>query len=201
VEAALEGTCARDLNRMLLSTLRRVDRRATLHAAWTSEEITEHFFDYTARWGASGPDTGDEPRSESLMRLLRGTHGHHAASKLIMRQKTSAVRPAAIRTLNQPSLQSTSPNPYTLRLSPGASTKRCPRHPGYIAHKVHLLVRYDLEWEPLEMEDGEEIRVHTFTLDESLAATRMDYRFEPEAALGLWLYRGWMSKGNINFES
>jgi len=26
-------------------------------------------------------------------------------------------------------------------------------HPGHIAHKVHLLVAYDLEWEPLEMED------------------------------------------------
>ena len=49
VEAELEGTSARDLNRMLLSALRRVDRRATLHAAWTSEGITEHFFDYTAR--------------------------------------------------------------------------------------------------------------------------------------------------------
>ena len=49
VEAELEGTSARDLNRMLLSGLRWVDRRATLHAAWTSEGITEHFFDYTAR--------------------------------------------------------------------------------------------------------------------------------------------------------
>src|SRR6266567_4389972 len=35
-------------------------------------------------------------------------------------------------------------------------------HPGYIAHKVHLLVAYDLEWEPLDMEDGEEILAHTF---------------------------------------
>ncbi len=61
-------------------------------------------------------------------------------------------------------------------------------HPGYIAHKVHLLVAYDLEWEPLEIEDGEEIRVHTFTLDEALAASRIDYRCDPEAALALWLY-------------
>ena len=61
-------------------------------------------------------------------------------------------------------------------------------HPGYIAHKVHLLVAYDLEWDPLEMDDGEEIRVHTFTLDEALAATREDYRCDPEAALALWLY-------------
>ena len=61
-------------------------------------------------------------------------------------------------------------------------------HPGYIAHKVHLLVAYDLEWDPLEMEDGEEIRIHTFTLEEALAATQVDYRCDPEAALALWLY-------------
>jgi len=61
-------------------------------------------------------------------------------------------------------------------------------HPGYIVHKVHLLVAYDLEWDPLEMDDGEEIRVHTFTLDEALAATRVDYRCDHEAALALWLY-------------
>lgn len=63
-------------------------------------------------------------------------------------------------------------------------------HPGYIAHKVHLYVAYDLEWEPLDMEDGEEIRVHTLTLDEALAETRVDYRCDPEAALALWLYVG-----------
>jgi hypothetical protein len=48
-------------------------------------------------------------------------------------------------------------------------------HPGYITHKVHLLVASDLEWDPLEMEDGEEIRVHTFTLDEALQATNMNH--------------------------
>ena len=32
-------------------------------------------------------------------------------------------------------------------------------HPGYITRKVHLFVAYDLEWKPLDMEDGEEIRV------------------------------------------
>ena len=49
---------------------------------------------------------------------------------------------------------------------------------------------YDLEWDPLEMEDGEEILVKTFTLEEALAATQEDYRFDPEAALALWLYAG-----------
>jgi FKBP-type peptidyl-prolyl cis-trans isomerase 2 len=43
-------------------------------------------------------------------------------------------------------------------------------HPGYIVHKVHLLVAYDLEWDLLEMEDGEEIRVHTCTLDEAFGS-------------------------------
>ncbi|HEU0000108.1 MAG TPA: hypothetical protein VFQ36_04375 [Ktedonobacteraceae bacterium] len=61
-------------------------------------------------------------------------------------------------------------------------------HPGYIAHKVHLLVAYDLEWDPLEMEDGEEVRVHTFTWETALAATKEDCRCDPEAALALWLY-------------
>lgn len=63
-------------------------------------------------------------------------------------------------------------------------------HPGYIAHKVHLMVAYDLEWDPLDMEDGEEILVHTFTLDEALAVTKIDYRCDPEAALALWVYVG-----------
>ena len=63
-------------------------------------------------------------------------------------------------------------------------------HPGYIGHKVHLLVAQDLEWDPLEMEDGEEIGVHTLTLDEALTATREDYRCDPEVALALWLYAG-----------
>jgi 8-oxo-dGTP pyrophosphatase MutT (NUDIX family) len=63
-------------------------------------------------------------------------------------------------------------------------------HPGYMAHKVHLFVAFDLEWEPLEMDEEEEIRVRTFTLEEALAATREDYRCDPEAALALWLYVG-----------
>ena len=45
-------------------------------------------------------------------------------------------------------------------------------HTGYIAHKVHLLVAYDLVWNPLEMDDEEEIQVHTFTLDEALAVIK-----------------------------
>ena len=63
-------------------------------------------------------------------------------------------------------------------------------HLGYIGHKVHLLVAHDLEWDPLDLEDGEEIRIQTFTLDEALATTKEDYRCYPEAALALWLYAG-----------
>lgn len=63
-------------------------------------------------------------------------------------------------------------------------------HPGYMAHKVHVFVADSLEWNPLAMEDGEEIRVVTFPLQEALEATKQDYRFDPEAALALWLYAG-----------
>jgi hypothetical protein len=63
-------------------------------------------------------------------------------------------------------------------------------HPGYVAHKVHLFMAHDLEWDPLEMEAHEEIRVQTFTLKEALAATQLDYRCDPEAALAIWLYAG-----------
>jgi ADP-ribose pyrophosphatase len=43
-------------------------------------------------------------------------------------------------------------------------------YPGYVAHKVHLLAAFDLEWGPLEMDDGEEIRVHACTLDEAFGS-------------------------------
>jgi hypothetical protein len=52
-----------------------------------------------------------------------------------------------------------------------------------------------LEWDPLELEDGEEMLAQTFTLDEALAATQIDYRCDPEAALALWLYAGHVGKG------
>jgi hypothetical protein len=51
-----------------------------------------------------------------------------------------------------------------------------------IAHKVRLFVAYDLEWDPLELGDQEEIHVQTFTLDEALEATRLECRCDPEAA-------------------
>jgi ADP-ribose pyrophosphatase len=59
-------------------------------------------------------------------------------------------------------------------------------HPGYVAHKVHLFVAYDVEWDPLNMESGEEIRGKTFALDDALAVTRYEYRYDPQAALAVW---------------
>jgi 8-oxo-dGTP pyrophosphatase MutT (NUDIX family) len=63
-------------------------------------------------------------------------------------------------------------------------------HPGYISHRVHVFLAYDLEWDPLEQDRHEEIRVRTYELKEALTETRMDYRFDPEAALALWIYAG-----------
>jgi hypothetical protein len=44
-----EGVNARDLNRALLTELRRVEKRTRLRAEWTSEGTTEKFFDYVAK--------------------------------------------------------------------------------------------------------------------------------------------------------
>jgi hypothetical protein len=49
VRAELEGSSARDLNRHLLSELRRVEKRTRLRSEWTSEGITERFFDYVPK--------------------------------------------------------------------------------------------------------------------------------------------------------
>ena len=46
VEAALSGSSARDLNRALLSALRRAERRTRLRSSWTAAGLTERFFDY-----------------------------------------------------------------------------------------------------------------------------------------------------------
>ncbi|HEY4894703.1 MAG TPA: hypothetical protein VII01_01320 [Solirubrobacteraceae bacterium] len=46
LEASMTGESARDLNRRLLSALRRVERRTRLPAEWTSAGVTHRFFDY-----------------------------------------------------------------------------------------------------------------------------------------------------------
>jgi hypothetical protein len=47
--ATLAGASAQDLNRSLLSALRRVERRTRLRAAWTADGVTERFFDYVSK--------------------------------------------------------------------------------------------------------------------------------------------------------
>jgi len=49
VEVELIGQSARDLNRMLLSEMRKAERRTRLRAEWTSDGITERFFDYVPK--------------------------------------------------------------------------------------------------------------------------------------------------------
>ena len=49
VEADLEGESARDLNRMLLSEMRKAEKRTRIRAEWTSGNTTEKFFDYVPK--------------------------------------------------------------------------------------------------------------------------------------------------------
>ncbi|MGA8710814.1 MAG: hypothetical protein ACLP8Y_01190 [Thermoplasmata archaeon] len=58
VEAAMEGGSAKDLNRSVLSALRKVEKRTRLRAEWTAEDGQVYrFFDYvlksTAKPGAA----------------------------------------------------------------------------------------------------------------------------------------------------
>jgi hypothetical protein len=46
VEGVLDGADAREVNRVLLSALRRVERRTRLRAEWTGGGFTYRFFDY-----------------------------------------------------------------------------------------------------------------------------------------------------------
>jgi hypothetical protein len=49
VEANLEGDSARTLNRMLLSELRRAEKKTRIRAEWTSGSTIEKFFDYVPK--------------------------------------------------------------------------------------------------------------------------------------------------------
>jgi hypothetical protein len=49
VEATMLGTDARELNRTLLSALRKVVRRTRLRSEWTSEGVAYRFFDYASK--------------------------------------------------------------------------------------------------------------------------------------------------------
>jgi hypothetical protein len=49
VEAELEGESARDLNRTVLSELRRAEKRTRIRAEWKSGDTVERFFDYVPK--------------------------------------------------------------------------------------------------------------------------------------------------------
>ena len=49
VEATMEGTSAKELNRSLLSELRRVEKKTRLRAEWTCSNTTEKYFDYVLK--------------------------------------------------------------------------------------------------------------------------------------------------------
>jgi hypothetical protein len=60
VRAELEGESARELNRALLSELRRAEKRTRLRAEWTASGTTERFFDYVPKGQRKSP--GDPSR-------------------------------------------------------------------------------------------------------------------------------------------
>lgn len=49
VEAEMEGVSAKELNRVLLSALRRVEKKTRLRAEWSSGNTTERYFDYVLK--------------------------------------------------------------------------------------------------------------------------------------------------------
>jgi hypothetical protein len=49
IEGAMVGRSARDLNRALLSALRRVERRTRIRSRWTRDDATFRFFDYVPK--------------------------------------------------------------------------------------------------------------------------------------------------------
>ena len=49
VNAKLKGENARDLNRALLTELRRAEKKTRLRSEWTADGTTEKFFDYALK--------------------------------------------------------------------------------------------------------------------------------------------------------
>ena len=62
VQAEIEGTSAKDLNRSSLSTLRRAEKRTRLRAEWSSGSTTEHYFDYVLKKKQLGNDARSKNR-------------------------------------------------------------------------------------------------------------------------------------------
>jgi hypothetical protein len=49
IECEMTGDAARDLNRALLSELRRIVKKTRLRTEWTAGKTTERFFDYVPK--------------------------------------------------------------------------------------------------------------------------------------------------------
>ena len=49
VNAEFKGESARELNRIILSELRRAEKKTRFRSEWTSEGTTEKFFDYSLK--------------------------------------------------------------------------------------------------------------------------------------------------------
>jgi hypothetical protein len=57
VNAELNGESARDLNRMLLSEMRKVEKKTRIRAEWTLGNTVERFFDYVPKATRNGRQT------------------------------------------------------------------------------------------------------------------------------------------------
>jgi hypothetical protein len=49
VSAELDGESARELNRMLLSEMRRVEKKTRIRSEWVLNDTVEKFFDYVSK--------------------------------------------------------------------------------------------------------------------------------------------------------
>ena len=49
INAEFKGESARDLNRLLLSELRKAEKKTRIRSEWISEDTIEKFFDYSLR--------------------------------------------------------------------------------------------------------------------------------------------------------
>ena len=80
----IKGKSASDLNRSLLSALRRVEQRTTLRAEWTSGRIVERFFDYVPE--------GTRTSARDQRGLLRGTDRAVEEARLVRALQPRDVR-------------------------------------------------------------------------------------------------------------
>jgi len=61
IDAVLAGVSANELNRRLLSEMRRVEKKTWPRADWTSGSVTEKFFDYVPRGTIKATESKGRP--------------------------------------------------------------------------------------------------------------------------------------------